>query len=195
MVFAGSSPITTTSPSSKAHQKSGPFPEPALPGFDGHTTPSDSRHGRHLRDVEAATLALTGLPRLPEPPFRRAVPTTRRIERVRVSIASPLIQPSPNGRRVGIRVVTFEACSGFTHVTARRIAQPPKAAFVTRLQPCRLPGRAARQLPDQSTTLWVESSSTSDPRLRGALPTGDIELRTRPPTQADLDHRNNRRSI
>jgi hypothetical protein len=28
------------------------------------------------RDVEAATLALTGLPRLPEPPFRRAVPTT-----------------------------------------------------------------------------------------------------------------------
>jgi hypothetical protein len=28
------------------------------------------------RDVEAATLALTGLPRLPEPPFRRAAPTT-----------------------------------------------------------------------------------------------------------------------
>ena len=93
---------------------------------------------------------------------------------MRVSIASPLIQPSPNGRRVGIRIVTFEACSGFTHVTARRIAQPPKAAFVTRLQPCRLPDRTARQLPDQSTTLWVESSSTSDPRLRGALPTSDI---------------------
>src|ERR1035437_291420 len=34
-----------------------------------------------------------------------------------------------------------------THVTARRIAQPPKAAFVTRLQPCRLPARTARQLP------------------------------------------------
>src|SRR5258708_39488332 len=50
----------------------------------------------------------------------------RRIERVRVSIASPLMQPSPNGRRVGIRIVTFEACSGFTHFTARRIAQPPK---------------------------------------------------------------------
>src|SRR4029078_969057 len=28
------------------------------------------------RDVEAATLTMTGLPRLPEPPFRRAVPTT-----------------------------------------------------------------------------------------------------------------------
>ena len=33
MVFSGSSPITTTSPSSKAHQKSGPFAPPALPGL------------------------------------------------------------------------------------------------------------------------------------------------------------------
>src|SRR3984885_13904555 len=80
---------------------------------------------------------------------------------------------------VGIRIVTFEACSGFTRVTARRIAQPPKAAFVTRLQPCRLPGRTARQLPDQSTTLWVESSSTSDPRLRGALPFPDLSATRR----------------
>src|SRR5262249_56038932 len=45
------------------------------------------------------------------------------------------MQPSPSDRRVGIRIVTFEACSGFTRVTARRIARPPKAAFVTRLQP------------------------------------------------------------
>src|SRR5258707_10469890 len=70
----------------------------------------------------------------------------------------------------------YKACSSFTHVTARRIAKPPKAAFVTRLQPFRLPGRAARQLPDQSTAVWVESSSTSDPRLRGALPTTDTCL-------------------
>src|ERR1700730_4271855 len=61
-----------------------------------------------------------------------------------------------------------EACLGFTRVTARWIAQPPKAAFVTRLRPVRLLVQAARQLPDQSTTLWVESSSTSDPPLRGA---------------------------
>jgi hypothetical protein len=93
-----------------------------------------------------------------------------------VSIASPLMQPSPNGRRVGIRIVTFEACSGFTHVTARRIAQPPTATFVTRLRPFRLPGRAARQLPDQSTILWVASSSTGDSRLQGALPIPDLDL-------------------
>ena len=34
LVFAGSSPITTTSPSSKAHQKSGPFAPPALLGLN-----------------------------------------------------------------------------------------------------------------------------------------------------------------
>ncbi len=48
------------------------------------------------------------------------------------------------------------------------------ATFVTRLRPVRLPGQTARQLPDQSTTLWVESSSTGDPRPRGALPGTDI---------------------
>jgi hypothetical protein len=53
-----------------------------------------------------------------------------------------------NGRRVGIRIVTFEACSGFTRVTARRIAQPPKVTFVTRLQSRQLPSKTARQLPD-----------------------------------------------
>src|SRR5262249_39349505 len=101
-------------------------------------------------------------------------PLPRRIEQVHASITSPLTRPSPNGRRVGIRIVTFEACSGFTRVTARRIAQPPKATFVTRLQPSQLPGQAARQLPDQSTTLRVESSSTDDSRLRGALPQPDL---------------------
>src|SRR3979411_946592 len=126
------------------------------------------------RDVEAATLARDGSP----PITRTTFPTCRAhypggSSGCAVSIASPLTRPSPNGRRVGIRIVTFEACSGFTHVTARRIAQPPKATFATRPHPFRFPGRAARQLPDQSTTLWVESSSTDDSRLRGALPGAD----------------------
>ena len=90
-----------------------------------------------------------------------------------MSIASPLMQPSPNGRRVGIRIVTIEACSGFTHVTARRIAQPPKATFVARLRPGQLPDQVARQLPDLSTIIRVRPSSTDDSRLRGALPTAD----------------------
>jgi hypothetical protein len=48
MVFVGSSPITSTLPSSKAHQKSGPFAPPALPGLNAPTTLSDSRQGRRL---------------------------------------------------------------------------------------------------------------------------------------------------
>ena len=74
-----------------------------------------------LRDVEAATLARNGSPPITTNHLSD-VPCLlpRRIERVRVSIASLLMQPSPNGRRVGIRIVTIEACSGFTRVTARR---------------------------------------------------------------------------
>ena len=107
------------------------------------------------------------------PPMTRiTLPTCRApypggSRRVPVSIASPLTRPSPFPRRVGIRIFTFEACSGFTRVTARWIAQPPKAAFVTRLQPA-LPDQTARQLPEQSTTLRVEPSSTGDTRRRGA---------------------------
>ena len=63
----------------------------------------------------------------------------------------------------------FEACSDFTRVTASRIAHPPMAAFVTRLRPGVSPSQTARQLPDQSTTLRVEASSTGDTRLRAAL--------------------------
>src|SRR5246500_3509913 len=112
---------------------------------------------------------MTGLPRLPEPPFRRAVPTTP-ADRAGAHVdTSPLMQPSPYTRRVGIRISTFEACSGFTRVTARRIAQPPKAAFVTRLRSSRLPDQTARQLPEQSTIPWMDPSSTGDTRHRGAL--------------------------
>ena len=87
---------------------------------------------------------------------------------MRVSIASPHVRPSPNDRRVGIRIRTFEACSGFTFVTAHRIAQQPKAAFVAGLRPSQLPGRAACQLPDQSTIIRVRPSLTDSSRPRGA---------------------------
>src|SRR6202795_901205 len=175
MVFAGSSPITTTSPSSKAHQKSGPFPQPALPGFDGHTTPSDSRHGRRLRDVEAATLALDGSP----PITRTTFPTCRaHYPGGSSGCACRLLPrsyslPQMAGGSASALSLSRPAQASLT-LRPAGLLNRLKAAFVTRLQPCRLPGRTARQLPDQSTTLWVESSSTSDPRLRGALPRGDI---------------------
>src|SRR3981189_2365780 len=95
-----------------------------------------------------------------------------------MSIASPLMPPSPNGRRVGIRLVTFEACSAFTHLTARRIAQQPKAAFVAGLRPDQLPSRAACQLPDLSTIIRMRSSLTDGSRPRGALPFSDLSTRS-----------------
>ena len=147
MVLPGSSPITATSPSWEAHRKSGSFAQPALPGIIAHTTHPIMR----LTDLrEAATLAQDG-----PPPMTRVTLRTCRVQypggskRVHVSIASPFTRPSPLWRRVGIRTSTFETCSNFTHVTARSIAQPPKAAFVTRLQPSRLPSQTARQLPEQ----------------------------------------------
>jgi hypothetical protein len=50
-------------------------------------------------------------------------------ERVLASISSPPARPSPNLRRVGVHDFTFEACSGFTRVTARWIAQPPESGL------------------------------------------------------------------
>ena len=127
-----------------------------------------------VRPAACATCGAASPSRDGSPPMTRiTLPTCRApypggSRRVPVSIASPLTRPSPFPRRVGIRIFTFEACSGFTRVTARWIAQPPKAAFVTRLQPSQLPDQTARQLPEQSTTLRVEPSSTGDTRRRGA---------------------------
>lgn len=156
--------------SSKAHQKSGPFAPPALPGINALTTLSDFRRDRRPKStLRPLPSSRTDLPRLPEPPCVRAVPTTPADRNGCTCRLLPrLTRPSPNSGRVGIRIVLFEACSGFTRVTARTLAQPPKAAFVTGLRRGRLPGHAARQLPAQSTTRWVEPSSTGVSRLRGA---------------------------
>ena len=73
-VLQGSSPITSTSPTSKAHWKSGPFPPPELPGFHGTVTRSDTRRSRRPHgDVEVATLARDGSP----PITRITLPTCR----------------------------------------------------------------------------------------------------------------------
>ena len=92
-----------------------------------------------------------GLPRLPVSLFQRAVPSTPADQDGCTCRLLPRpARPSPDHRRVGIRDFTFEACSGFTRITARWIAQPPKAAFVAGLRSIRLPGQTACQLPDQT---------------------------------------------
>src|SRR5262245_26216267 len=49
----------------------------------------------------------------------------------------------------------------------------PEVTFVTRLQSHQLPSETARQLPDLSTIIRVEPSSTDDSRRQGALPSPD----------------------
>ena len=161
----------------KAPYKSGPFPPPALPGLNGTTTLSDSRRGRRSWRRRGRYPRLRRVsPDYPNHPSNVLCPLPRQIERVLVSIASPFIRPSPNGRpgRHPHCRLSRPAQASLT-LWPTRIAGPPEATFVTRLRPCRLPVQAARQLPDQSTTLWAESSSTDDSRLRGARPIGDIQ--------------------
>src|SRR3954466_5975480 len=165
----GSSPITDPRLRPKRTRSKGPFLRQHYPASTV-VWPSPTP----VRPAACASWGAASPSRDGSPPMTRiTLPACRApypggSRRVPVSIASPLTRPSPFPRRVGIRIFTFEAFSGFTRVTARWIAQPPKAAFVTRLRPGRLPRQAARQLPDQSTTLWMEPSTIGDTRRRGA---------------------------
>jgi hypothetical protein len=156
------SPSHPPSPSSQAHQKSGPFPPPALPGLSSTTILSDSRMDRCLSaPLRPLPPSSTGFPRLRVPLSRRAVPITP-VDRLGC-VCRLLLQtvlPSPTSGRVGIHNFPFEACSGFTRVTARRFARPPKAAFVAGLRPDRLPDQAACQLPGQPTIARAGLSPT-----------------------------------
>ncbi len=96
-------------------------------------------------------------------------PLPRWTQPLRLSVTSRSVQPSLMSRQVGVHDFTFEACSGFTRVTACRLAQPPQVAFVTRLQPSPLRDQAACQLPDLPTAIWVALPPTGDPRCWGAL--------------------------
>jgi len=128
-----------------------------------------------FRNVEDATLADDGSP----PITRTTFPTCRAHYPSGSSGCACRLLPTPVGAfpkwQEGQHPhCHFRGLHRLHSVTARRIAQPPKVTFVTRLQPSQLPGQTARQLPDLSTIIRVESSSTGVSRLRGALPKGDI---------------------
>jgi len=139
-VLIGAMPITSTSPSSQACQKSGSFAPPALPSLNARTTLSDSRLDRRLKTtLRTQPSPRTGLPRLPGTPFRRAVPTTP-ADRAGASVDFfPARAAFPKWQEGRHPHWLFRGLLGLHIVTARRIAQPPKATFVTRLQPGRLP--------------------------------------------------------
>jgi hypothetical protein len=177
-VFAGSSPITFTSPSSEACQKSGPFAPPALPSFERSYDPVRlPPWPPPVATLRPLPSPLTGLPRLPEPPFRRAVPTT----------------PAD---RAGARVDCFPAHAAFPkwqegrhpHCHFRgllrlhsRYGPPDRSAAQGDLcheataQPVAQPSRSSASGPID--IIRVRPSLTDGSRPRGALPPAEAMWR------------------
>ena len=106
-------------------------------------------------DVEAATLARDGPPPITRHPSDMPCPLPRWTGTGASVGCFPVPRgPSPLFRRVGVHDFTFEACSGFTRVTACRIAQPPKGGLCheASARPVTRPSRSSatrayRQLP------------------------------------------------
>ena len=129
-----------------------------------------------FRNVEDATLANDGAP----PITRTTFPTCRAhypggSSWCACRFLPKLVGAFPKWQEGRHPHCHFRGLHRLHSVTARRIAQPPKVTFVTRLQPSQLPSQAARQLPDLSTIIRVESSSTGVSRPRGALPCAEVK--------------------
>ena len=83
-------------------------------------------------------------------------------------------QPSPIFGRVGFRVARFEACSAFTRVAARVLAEPPKAALCRRSASADVVTsivrsdcyRLERQLPGGIRTRWGMAPFTAHRIIR-----------------------------
>jgi hypothetical protein len=148
--FAGSRQSTGRHLLRQAHQKSGSFPPPALPDINGRMTLSDLRQHRHPTATSRPLPSCqTDIPQLPGSPF----PTCHAHypdgpERVRLSVASPFHAGLPrySGGSASMTSLSRPAQALLT-LRPAGLLNRPKAAFVTRLRPVRLPDQAARQLP------------------------------------------------
>ena len=148
---------------------------PQLPGINACMTLSDFRSARQ------ANLML------------KAPPSVERISPDYPGHLSNVPCPLPRRIETGAYVDCFPIPRGLPRYSSgsastTSLSRPAQASLAVRPLDCstahgglcrkasirRSPGQIAYQLPDQSATLWVESSSTGDPRLRGALPTADI---------------------
>src|SRR3954447_21322945 len=162
--------IISSSPPSKARQKSGSFPPPALPGLSGTVTLSDARPDRRLtrrrgRDPRPRRAS----PANPAYPSDMPCPLPRRTRRVRVSVASPSARPSPNLRRVGVRDFTFEMLWGrwwrdVTIVAGSNAMERPMAQQLDDLS------RSLTPLEQDSTIIAVIEMSQASWLVAGIVP-------------------------
>src|SRR5262249_41091197 len=90
-----------------------------------------------------------------------------------IANAKPCLCSLPQMAGGSASALSLSRCSGFTRVTARRIAQPPRGDLCHEAStyPVARPGRSSASGPIDNYR--VESSSTDDSRLQGALPIRD----------------------
>ena len=120
--------------SSRRTPNQGPFPPLALPSFLGTMGPSDACRARPPKGpVPGRPGRAIGLPCCQSPRAYVLRPLPRRAERSScVGPSDRPRRPSSNERRLGARIQSFGACSGFTRVAARTLADPPKADLCPR---------------------------------------------------------------
>ena len=113
----------------------------------------------------------TGLPRLPVITFLacRAHYPRRTANGCIRRLLPRSTRPSPNLRRVGVHIFTFEACSGFTRVRPARSLNRPRRPLSQGFGPAGCPTRPPVSYQIKPTTVWVDTSSTGVTRRRGAL--------------------------
>jgi hypothetical protein len=146
-----------SAPSAKACQKSGPFPPPALPGFDGTMTLSDSRHGR--RPMSAL----------------RPLPSPRRVSPVTCSTFPTCHAQYPGGPQRGHLPVTSPPRAAFPDPEAGR---RPRLHFRgllrlhLALRPARLLSRPRRPLSQGSDPAVTRPNRLSATRATDFSPDG-----------------------
>jgi hypothetical protein len=101
------------------------------------------RHGRGQNN-DHMNMARQTAPRFRHN-FAQGIPTHHTVRPLpkRPPPSNPASQPSPTVRRVGVHDVTFEACRGFTGVTAHKVAATSCMLLAPRLWHGRLPRRTA----------------------------------------------------
>src|ERR1700751_307034 len=156
---------------SEAHQKSGSFPPPALPGLSGTMTLSDSRsEPSPYATLKTQPPPAAGLPRLPGSPFRRAVPTTPADQdgaHVGCFPSHAAFPESQAGRRPHLHFRGLLRLH--SHYGPSDCSTAPRRPLSQGFSPEGCPARPLASYQIKPTTIWVVPSSTGHPRRRGAL--------------------------
>jgi hypothetical protein len=110
-----------------------------------------------MDSVEAATFVSPGSPPITQITFPACRAQYPGGPNRCLSVSSLFARPSPVYWRVGIHDFTFEACSGFTRVTACKVAARPKADFCPEAstRPVARPDRSVATVSNRQLHRWI----------------------------------------